>query len=73
MRKSSGILQAAVLMAALVIAFGVSVQDARGATEVGIKEGEMYPDFVLPTLDGKQSRLSDYRGKKILLFHFASW
>lgn len=40
---------------------------------IGVKRGEMYPDFVLPTLDGELKRLSDYRGKKILLFHFASW
>ncbi len=33
----------------------------------------MYPDFLLPTLDGDLGRLSDYRGKKVLLIHFASW
>jgi len=43
---------------------------------IGAKEGELYPDFLLPTLDGKLDRLSAYHGKhgkKILLFHFASW
>lgn len=40
---------------------------------VGVKAGEMYPDFLLPTLDGELHRFSEYRGKKILLFHFASW
>ena len=40
---------------------------------IGTGEGQMYPDFVLPSLAGKDVRLSDYRGKKILLFHFASW
>lgn len=40
---------------------------------IGVKEGEMYPDFLLPTIDGTLAKLSDYRGKKILLFHFASW
>lgn len=40
---------------------------------IGVKRGEMYPDFLLPTVDGDLKRLSDFRGKKILLFHFASW
>jgi len=40
---------------------------------VGTKVGQMYPDFYLPKLDGGFGRLSDYRGKKVLLFHFASW
>ena len=43
------------------------------ALEVGMKEGQLVPDFVLPTVDGQQLRLSDLRGKKLLLFNFASW
>jgi hypothetical protein len=31
------------------------------------------PDFELPDLDGKLHRLSDYRGKKVLLAAWASW
>ena len=31
------------------------------------------PDFALPDLDGKIHRLSDYRGKKVLLAAWASW
>ena len=38
-----------------------------------IELGSPHPDFVLPTLDGGYARLSDYRGKKVLLIHFASW
>ena len=41
---------------------------------VGHGKGKMYPDFLLPTIDGDSTgRLSDYRGKKVLLFNFASW
>ena len=40
---------------------------------VGTNIGEMYPDFYLPNLDGSFGRLSDYRGTKVLLIHFASW
>ncbi len=31
------------------------------------------PDFELPDIDGKLHRLSDHRGKKVLLVTWASW
>ena len=31
------------------------------------------PDFELPDLDGRMHRLSDHRGKKVLLASWASW
>lgn len=31
------------------------------------------PDFELPDIDGKLQRLSDHRGKKVLLVTWASW
>lgn len=31
------------------------------------------PDFELPDIDGQQHRLSDHRGKKVLLIAYASW
>jgi hypothetical protein len=31
------------------------------------------PDFELPDLEGRMHRLSDYRGKKVLLVSWASW
>lgn len=32
-----------------------------------VREGDMAPDFVLKDLDGKEYRLSDYRGKGVFL------
>ncbi|MHC4548256.1 MAG: peroxiredoxin family protein [Planctomycetota bacterium] len=43
------------------------------APEVGYGRGQMHPDFRLPTVDGGFGRLSDHRGRKVVLFHFASW
>ena len=40
---------------------------------LGRRTGQMHPDFLLPSLDGEAVRLSDFRGKKVFLFHFASW
>lgn len=31
------------------------------------------PDFELPDLDGRMHRLSEHRGKKVLLIAYASW
>lgn len=44
-----------------------------GAPRMGTRIGQMYPDFVLSKLDGGFGRLSDYRGRKVLLVNFASW
>ena len=46
-------------------------QDA-GTRRAALKSLEA-PDFELPDLDGKTHRLSDYRGKKVLLAAWASW
>ena len=33
----------------------------------------MAPDFELPDLDGRLHRLSDYRGRKVVLYAYGSW
>ena len=38
-----------------------------------VNVGDEAPDFTLPSLDGGEVRLSDYRGKKLVLFMWASW
>lgn len=39
----------------------------------GIAEGAKAPDFELKTLDGKQVKLSDLQGKKVILNFWATW
>ena len=56
----------------LVLTAGISVS-AQQVPEIGPEKGEMYPDVRLPRLDGSNGKLSDYRGQKVILFHFASW
>ena len=36
--------------------------------------GQPHPDFVLPSItDGRPVTLSQFRGRKVLLVHLASW
>lgn len=37
------------------------------------RKGNVAPDFVLPTLDGREIRLSEYRGKVVILDFWATW
>jgi len=41
--------------------------------EVGTQEGELAPDFLLETLDGKEMRLSDLRGRPVVINFWATW
>lgn len=42
--------------------------------EKGIDPGRLYPDFTLPRVDTDRAvSLEDYRGRRVLLIHFASW
>jgi peroxiredoxin Q/BCP len=38
-----------------------------------VKVGDTAPNFTLPSLDGEPVSLSDYRGKRVALFMWASW
>ncbi|RPF55899.1 TlpA disulfide reductase family protein [Aquisalibacillus elongatus] len=46
-----------------------SVEDA----EVGLEVGSQAPDFELKTLEGETVKLSDYRGKRVMLNFWATW
>jgi AhpC/TSA family len=43
------------------------------ATSPAAPPGVEAPDFTLPDLDGNMHSLTDYRGKKVLLYCWASW
>ena len=40
---------------------------------IGLKKGNVAPDFILETLDGQKRKLSDYKGKKVMLNLWATW
>ncbi|MBN6885614.1 peroxiredoxin [Cytobacillus horneckiae] len=41
--------------------------------QLSVQEGSPAPDFELTTLDGDTVKLSDYKGKKVILNFWASW
>ncbi|MFC4409529.1 peroxiredoxin family protein [Chungangia koreensis] len=41
--------------------------------ESGLEKGKAPPDFEVKTLDGESVKLSDYKGKKVILNFWASW
>jgi hypothetical protein len=60
----------------LTLACGCVCAVAGSACAAGYspRVGEPHPDFVLPSIvDGRPVSLSQFRGKKVLLVHFASW
>jgi peroxiredoxin len=47
---------------------------ASGAAGYSPRVGRPHPDFTLPGIaDGEPVSLSQFRGRKVLLVHFASW
>lgn len=52
---------------------GESDDDVEASDEVGLNEGQIAPDFELTTLDGDTVKLSDYKGKRVMLNFWATW
>ncbi len=42
-------------------------------SEQGLSKGDKAPDFGLTTLGGEKVKLSDYKGKKVILNFWATW
>lgn len=68
-----------ILLAALFVGIGLSAQtapeedlDLQYATEL-LKPGTPAPDFILKDIAGKQMKISDFRGRKVVLVFWASW
>ena len=51
-----------------VAAFAAPAAERAAALRSGVA-----PDFELPDLDGRLHRLSDYRGRKVVLYAYGSW
>lgn len=57
-----------------VILLTVSIRLEAQQRKYDIQVGQPHPEFVLPNIEtGEPVSLSQFRGKKVLLIHFASW
>jgi peroxiredoxin len=75
-KRNAIVIVVVVAAVALMLFAGVRMARPKAGTvkpkAVG-KNGSVAPDFELRSLDGKQVRLSDYRGKAVLLNFWATW
>ncbi len=75
-RASLGLLVVALLGLILVSACAPSSQPVGGdglAGTVGLKVGQVAPDFTLTDLEGNLVTLSDFRGKAVFINFWATW
>jgi len=61
------------LVATAMLYFGVHMSRRSSAPMPRITKSSLAPDFTLESLDGKSMRLSDLRGKAVLLNFWATW
>jgi thiol-disulfide isomerase/thioredoxin len=62
-------------IAAAMLFFGVhqARKNRAGGSVAGQMKGQPAPDFQLTSLEGKSMKLSDFRGKAVLLNFWATW
>jgi thiol-disulfide isomerase/thioredoxin len=73
-KRQALVLVVAAVAVAVILAVGVrKVRRAPVQDTTSVSLQKMAPDFSLQSLDGKTVRLSDFRGKAVLLNFWATW
>ena len=75
MKRDPVVLLAVAMLVTVMIVFAVHIT-RRNSGQIAASsnlKGQLAPDFTLQSLDGKAVRLSDFRGKAVLLNFWATW
>jgi peroxiredoxin len=72
-KRQAIILVVAALAVAIILVIGVRKVNHTPVATAGAGLEKAAPDFTLHSLDGKDVRLSDFRGKAVLLNFWATW
>ncbi len=73
MKRDPVILIVVAVVISLMLVFGIEKTRHNRPAKGSNLQGKPAPDFSLSSLDGKTLKLSDYRGKAILLNFWATW
>jgi len=72
-KRTFFVLVAILLAVGLMIVTARRMQSRSKNSSIGALRGAPAPDFTLKTIDGKSLKLSDLRGKAVLLNFWATW
>lgn len=73
MKRDPVVIIVVAMVVAIMLVFGLNLaHKSKSNAGVQMKDG-VAPDFTLQSLDGKTVRLSDFRGKAVLLNFWATW
>jgi peroxiredoxin len=74
-RRDPVVLVVVALVVALMLVFGFKMarHSSQGVAAGNAQMNGIAPDFTLQSLDGKTVRLSDFRGKPVVLNFWATW